>query len=75
MGIGVSSTVAFIMGLGVSLHARLKSGISVPHSPVGLLNISLIGFQSQTFGGLTSPVKVPRVVMLGVGHEPFVAQR
>lgn len=54
---------------------RLKSGISVPHSPVSLPNISLIGLQSQTFGGVTSPVKVPRVVMLGVGHEHFVSQR
>lgn len=52
----------------------LKSRIAVSHNPVGLLNISSTGFQTQKFEGLTSPEQVARVDIHDVGHEAFVSQ-
>lgn len=51
-----------------------KIRILVPYSPLGLLDVSPIGFQSQTFWGLISPVQVPEVRVPDVGFKPHASQ-
>lgn len=44
-----------------SVCEPFKSGSSVLYSPLGLLDVSLIGFQSEMFWGIVSLMQVPRV--------------
>ena len=42
------------------LCAPFKSGVPIPHSPLGLLNVSPAGLQGQMFWGLIFPLQDPR---------------
>ena len=50
-----------------------KSNISVPYSPLGLLDVTLIVSYSQIFEGLTSSVWVLKVGVPDVRYEPLAA--
>lgn len=52
-----------------------KRSTSVPGSPLDLVDLSPVGFQSQTFWGLIFPLQVPRVEVPDVGHTPLAPQR
>lgn len=46
-----------------------------PYVPLGPLDISPAGFQSQEFWKLISPAPVPKVEVPNVGHESLIPQR
>lgn len=56
------------------MYDSFKSGIFVPYKTLGLLNLSLVVFQSKMFGGLMSPVHVLRNWVLKMGHAPLAFQ-
>lgn len=58
----------------MSLHENPLKTEFVSHSPADLMDISLITFQSQTFGELISLVQLPRVRVLEVGYEHLTPQ-
>lgn len=65
-------TAAFVLGSqGKSACEPFKSRLSVPHTFLGLLDISLISFQNQTFWGLLSASQVPKIGVPDVGHKPL----
>ena len=70
-GLDTFQTVAFVLDcqVGESACKSFKSGISIPYSPLVFLDVSPVGFQSQMFWGLISPVQVPRVGVPDVGHK------
>ena len=47
----------------------LKRRISVSHSTLGPLDISSVGFQSQTFWGLVPQVQIPGAGLPDMGHQ------
>ena len=53
-------TVVFVLygQVGESVCKPIKSGISIPYSPLVLLDISTVDLQSQMFWGLIVPVQV-----------------
>lgn len=59
-------------GASGSLHMLFKSRVFIPCHPELLLNISAVGFQSQTFWGLFSLLQDPKVVVPGVGINPLL---
>ena len=65
-----------MLGLRASefVSVPFKSGVSVSVSPLALLELSPIDFQSQQLWGLIFLVQVPRVGMLNTGLEPFAPQ-
>lgn len=50
-----------------------KGNTSVPYSPLGLLDLSPIGFQIQTLWGLIHLVQILRVGVPDVGYEPLAS--
>lgn len=48
-----------------------KRGISISYSTFGLLDVSAVGFLSQSFLGLISLVKITGVSVPDVGHQPL----
>ena len=73
---GTFQTAAFTLVPRASESARepFKRNVSVPYSPLGPLDVSPVGFPSQTFWGLISPLQVPRVGAPNVGHKPLTPQ-
>lgn len=61
-------------GASISSHEPFKSRISDPHSPMVLLDLSPVGFQSQMFWGVNSPAQVPRLEVPDMGHKPSSPQ-
>lgn len=51
-----------------------KSRVFIPYSSVVFLNVILVGFQSQAFEGLVSPVQVLRVGVPGMAHKSLTSQ-
>lgn len=66
----------FVLVLGVtqSVCEPFKSRVFIPYSSMVFLNVILVGFQSQTFGGLVSPVQVLRVGVPSMEHKPLTSQ-
>lgn len=58
-----------------SVHKAFKKNVAVPYGPLGLLDMSPIGSQSQVFWGLLSPVQLPRAGVPDKGHELLASQR
>lgn len=75
-GLGSFQTADFVLSPRVDefVHEPLKSKISTPYSLMVLLNLSLIGFQSQTFQELFALVQIPRVEVPNVGHKLLTPQ-
>ena len=67
-------TFALHPGASEPVHEPFKSEVTVSYSPLVLLDIRPIGFQSQIFGGLIFPVQVPRVGGPDVGLKPLASQ-
>lgn len=61
-------------GASGSVCEPFKNGI-LPYSPMVLLDVSPVHFQSQMFYELVSLVQVPRAGLLNVGHKPLASQR
>ena len=53
------------------LCTPFKNGLSISHSPLGLLKVSSTGLQSQTFWGLSSQYKTRRPGSLMWGLDPL----
>lgn len=51
-----------------------KSGLNISYGPVVLLDVSPTGFQSQMWWGFASPLHVPRVGVLALGHKTLIPQ-
>lgn len=75
-GLGNFQTADFMLSPKVYkfVHEPSKSKICIPYSPMVLLNLSLIGFQSQTFRELLSLVQIPRAEVPDVGHKLLTPQ-
>lgn len=61
-------------GVSTSIYKPFNISISVPYSPLGLLAMSPLAFQSLTFWGIVSLWQVPRVEVSDVGPEPLTLQ-
>lgn len=74
--LGIILTAAFLLvpGASGSVCELFNRSTSVPYSPYGLLDVSPIGFPTQTFWGLISPLHVSRVGMAYLGQEPLTPQ-
>lgn len=60
-------------GIRESVSKPFKSRISIPYSPIGLLDVTLL-VSKPHFWGLISLVQVPRVEVPHVGHRPLAPQ-
>lgn len=69
-------TATFVMVPEVSRSAfkLFKRSTLVPYSTLGFLDVSLIGFKSQTFLGFVSSLQVSGIRVSNVGHEPLILQ-
>lgn len=71
---GAFQPAAFALGSRVSIRTSPLKAISISSSSLGLLDVSLVGFQSQMFWGLISPTEVSGVGVLGVGFDLLTPQ-
>ena len=70
-------TVVFVLygQVGESACKPIKSGISIPYSPLVLLDISPVDLQSQMFWGLISSMQVQRVRVPDIGHKSLLLRK
>ena len=61
--------------VGESACKPIKSGISIPYSPLVLLDISTVDLQSQMFWGLISSMQVQRVRVPDIGHKSLLLRK
>ena len=57
------------------VHKPFKSRVSVSHSPLALLDVSLTGYQRQTSRGLVFLVQVPQTGDFDVGLRPLTSEQ
>lgn len=74
--LGAFQIAAFVLVSRVTKSAcePFKRSISVSYSPLGLLDVSPVGVQSQMFWGFISLLQFPRIGVLDVGYEPLSPQ-
>ena len=63
-----------VPGVSKSAYKLFKRSIPVPYSLLGFPDVSLIGFQTQTFWRLVSPLQASGVGVPDVGHKPLIPQ-
>lgn len=65
---------ASTLGLGENefVHGPLKNRVWLFHKPLAVLDINSAGFQCQTFGGLSSQCKCPRLGSLTKGLDTLL---
>lgn len=68
---GAFQTGVFVLDSGARESVSpLKSRFSIPYRSMFFLDVILIGFQSQAFWGLVSPMQDLRFGVLAIEHRP-----
>ena len=70
-GLDTFQTVGFMLygQMGEAACKPFHNGISVPYTPLVLLNISPVGLSKPDVLGLISPMQVPGVRVPDIGHK------
>jgi len=76
-GLDTFQTVAFMLygQVGEAACKPFHNGISIPYTPLVLLDISTVDLQSQMFWGLISSMQVQRVRVPDIGHKSLLLRK